>query len=666
MKKFSFAILCALLGTSCCLSSCGDDDDKDNKDDNVECSATQACANADQYCSADSKCVDKLADDADCTDAKECKSGKCEGNKCVANADQPADKKDDGAACTNADECKSGKCEGNLCVAAEQPADKKDDGADCVEADECKSGKCEGGKCGDGEAEEKLDDGEDCESPEQCKSGKCEDGKCGDKSEEPVTEGQPCSDDNNCTISKNERCVDKICHTADSLVSKGECESGDAGYCFGNIKVSCEDGENWSQYVKDDCGDNICEEANGNPICKVKEVDPGECSNANVGAIVYACGGEVEGNGSNISIKRTCTKNGTKYEWVDVPTNCDMSNGYGCLAACPEDACSSIGVCKVDIGSDCSNDNYCKSGYCKDKKCATPEPSTDKKNDGEKCTKADECKSGKCESGKCGKTQANEKLDDGANCNKDEDCKSNYCHESKCEQKQAEPLENGAVCTDDKECKSGYCETDDDETRKCAEKPQDPPTPDGKACTDDKGCDSSKNERCVDKVCLTADKLDKKECSEAEAGYCFGNIRVFCNVQESASLYDTQDCKEAECNDNGGKPICKAKEVEDPSKCTEANVDAVAYSCGGDLNDDGSYTIAITKTCTKDGSEYKWVEKTDNCQNDDACWSNHASSKCIGTYPNDFENGKACTTNLNCKSDYCDTSSKKCADKPEN
>ena len=406
MKKFSFAILCALLGASCCLSSCGDDND-DKKSDDVACSTEKPCENADQYCNANSECVDKLADDAECADANQCKSGACNDGKCGA-----------------------------------------------AKADDC--------KCDDGSA--------------------CPDG-----------------DKNKCT-SKAEDC-------------------------------KCDDGS--------DCPDGD---------------------------------------------KTKCT--------------------------------SKAEDCKCDDGSDC--------------------PDGDKN----KCEgAAEECK-----------------CDDGSNC-PDGD-------KAKCTPASTEPLANGEVCNDNNECKSGYCETVDDETRKCADKPEDDPKPDGKACTDDSKCDASKGERCIDTVCLTADKLDKTKCSEAETGYCFGNIRVFCNVQESASLYDTQDCKDAECNDNAGKPVCKAKEPADPTKCTAENVDAVVYSCGGDLNEDGSYTKSITKTCTKDGSNYKWVDKEKDC-GDDACWSNHASSACLGTYPNDFENGKDCSSNLNCKSDYCDTATKKCADKPE-
>ena len=408
MKKFRFTVLCALLSTSCCFVAC--DDSK--SDDDPECSIENACTDTNKYCSDEGACVDKKADDADCANANECKSGKCESNKCVA-AESGDAKKDNGAACKSADECKSGKCEDDKCVANESGdekecsaekactdtnkycsaegacVDKKDNDADCANANECKSGKCDSNKCvadASGEVEEKecsdtkactdtnkycsaegacVDkkvDGSTCSSANECKSGKCEQGNCLPAVVEPECSATKACTDTNKFCSDEGTCEDKKNDDA-TCSSDKECKSN---YCEGDASSSEEfegvcktkseenDKKKVSDYKGQECasiGEIFCVE-DGVVVCKEfgtsAVYDATVCSKSQVCAVSGSTGGcfdicDKENATKTICdtnavnegadyfgvIKLTCTKEGSVTYWK--PTGTDRC-GQGCYA----------------------------------------------------------------------------------------------------------------------------------------------------------------------------------------------------------------------------------------------------------------------------------------------------------------------------------------------
>ena len=226
-------------------------------------------------------------------------------------------------------------------------------------------------------------------------------------------------------------------------------------------------------------------------------------------------------------------------------------------------------------------------------------------------------------------------------------------------------LKNDEICNGNDECASGNCESVDEETSKCAPAGTNPGPVDECDPSNANACSDGK--LCIKNACKTADDLDHTECSPStDSDYCFGNVKVNCLEVNGVSQYSKESCTDgAECVVSDRIASCVLPTV-DPDECTEANADAVIYSCSGDEVDDsfGGYSKSIEKKCTQGTDGYAWVETVSNCTGGDACYPKHASSKCLNTLPNEQAIGADCFgKDFNCASDFCDPDTNKCAEK---
>ena len=113
-----------------------------------------------------------------------------------------------------------------------------------------------------------LPNGEICLGNDECISGNCETVdedtmKCAEKENGGGESGDACDADNPCAA--DAQCINSVCKTADDLAFT-ECSYSDSDYCFGNIKVACEDGSSWSMYMKTTCAEG-CELDHGTAKC---------------------------------------------------------------------------------------------------------------------------------------------------------------------------------------------------------------------------------------------------------------------------------------------------------------------------------------------------------------------------------------------------------------
>ena len=81
--------------------------------------------------------------------------------------------------------------------------------------------------------------------------------KCAEKDNGGGETGQACGSDGDEPCPVDSQCINHVCKTADDLAFT-ECTYTDPDYCFGNIKVSCDEGSWGNMYMKTTCSEG-CE-----------------------------------------------------------------------------------------------------------------------------------------------------------------------------------------------------------------------------------------------------------------------------------------------------------------------------------------------------------------------------------------------------------------------
>ena len=314
MKKFSMAMLIALMGAGF-VTACGSDSDDDNSNDANACQEVKcdAVANADgvakgEDCACEYTCKSGFVEVEGGNGAFACEepeADKCKEVKCdaIANADGVA--KGEDCACEYT--CKSGfdKVDGaNGSFTCEASAEEDEapckDFAGCEGVslpyvctpteDEAAEGGCKAVlSCGSDYT--KVDDADNangfrcllpdnaiCLGDDECISGNCEvvddeTRKCAPKSDGGEGEGEgggsdakACdpSDANACGA--DGLCIANVCKTADDFNFKEGNSYSDSDYCFGKVRVSCEMGDTWDMYTKTTCSEG-CELKGGKASC---------------------------------------------------------------------------------------------------------------------------------------------------------------------------------------------------------------------------------------------------------------------------------------------------------------------------------------------------------------------------------------------------------------
>ena len=230
-------------------------------------------------------------------------------------------------------------------------------------------------------------------------------------------------------------------------------------------------------------------------------------------------------------------------------------------------------------------------------------------------------------------------------------------------------LPNGEICQGNDECISGNCETIDEDTMKCAEKDNGGGET-GQACGSDGDEPCPVDSQCISGHCKAADDIIHTSCSpDSSQDYCFGNMKVYClEGNDGNAQYSYENCDEdATCTVEGLTARCVLNAPVDPTVCSAATEGNVAYSCGGDEDEEnwGGYKKSIAKTCTNNSGTYEWVESSINCASYESCYPKHAAKRCTTGSPLDYAIGRECYNNdLNCASDYCDPSTNLCAERP--
>ena len=209
----------------------------DRAAENAACTRDAACA-SDLYCSADKKCTAKADDGTDCKEAKECKGGYCNDDKCASSAKPTL--KANGEACTDALECQSSYCDGKVC--ADKPEEPK---VACSGYDK---------KCGEGEI---------CSADYVCKKsdkkGLLEACTIADDNTDDCDEGLKCR-------SNSRKCDLK------QLVEKMDCKEASAT-CEGTVYVACIENASYGgstfSYQAESCAKTgkTCMTANGKTGC---------------------------------------------------------------------------------------------------------------------------------------------------------------------------------------------------------------------------------------------------------------------------------------------------------------------------------------------------------------------------------------------------------------
>jgi hypothetical protein len=272
-----------------------------------------------------------------CIKNKECRSEKCEKDKCVCKSDGD---------CPNGQACFTPVTKANYCASTSKPL-----GAACSKNGQCASDKCEKDRCV-------------CKANGDCPNGQA----CFT----PVGKANYCASTSQAlgaSCSKNSQCASDKCQQ-DTCVCKadGDCPNGQAcytpvgkaNYCASTSKALGASCSKNSQCASDKCEQDTC-------VCKSN----GDCPN---GQTCYTPVGKANYCAStNKALGATCSKD----------SQCASDK-------CEQDTC----VCKSN--GDCLNGQTCYTPVGKANYCASTTKAL-----GASCSKNSQCASDKCEKGEC-------------------------------------------------------------------------------------------------------------------------------------------------------------------------------------------------------------------------------------------------------------------------
>ena len=609
-----------------------------------------------QPCTNDNQCQSTVCDTVGsntCEPANACGNGKVDsGEACddggTANGDGCSSTclLENGEPCTNDNQCASDTCDtlgSNTC----EPANSCGNGA--VESGEyCDDGNTSNG---DGCSSNCLrENGQPCTNDNQCASTVCDTvgsstcepaNACGNGAVEAgeacddggtangdgcsssclLENGEPCTNDNQCTSTVCDTAGSNTCEPANACgngtVEAGEaCDDGNTATgdgcdnsCLLEIGEPCSNGPQ--------CASGVCNTGAMPPVC----APPSGCGNGSLDA-GEACddGNNNNGDGCNASCLledlEPCTDNSqcasnacdtlgsNTCEPADMCGNGTVETGEACDdgGTANGDGCNS--TCELENGEPCNNNNQCASNACDTLGSNTCEP-------------ANSCGNGTEEAG--------EYCDDGNTANGD------GCNAS-CE------LEDGQPCADGTQCASGVCDTVGSNTCEPANTCGNGVLEAGEACddggtADGDGCDSSclldVGEPCSDNTqCTTA------VCNMAE-------MPPVCAPPTgcgNGTLDPGEGCDDG--NNSQGDGCDAACRIEDDGPCTD-NGQCASGAC----DTVGSNTCEPANMCgngTLDAGEGCDDGNTDP---DDGC-----SATCF------LEDDQPCTLSSECATNYCDTS----------
>jgi len=326
MKKFTMAMLLALLGVGFVACDDDKDDDKgDNKDEKVSCEKTTCTAS-----DANASGVAKVDGDS-CKCEFSCKEGYKPAAGSSSDENIKCEKDEEGGSSQKED------CSTKTCTAADANATgvAKADGDSCKCEFSCNNGY----KLADGSKNDEtikcefilLENGASCNGNNECKSGNCAsandegDGVCAEKEEE--TGAKACEKDSECDSAKGEYCVSGLCKTASDF--SGECSTDNGNFCVGNSLVVCNDGGGMAtvaQYSVTACGDNaVCGTSPKNIVgcfdaCTEEKAETKKCDTSDPD----------EDYGYRAEIIYVCTKvDGKLFSVADRVQQCGMGQTCG-------------------------------------------------------------------------------------------------------------------------------------------------------------------------------------------------------------------------------------------------------------------------------------------------------------------------------------------------
>ena len=616
-------------------------------DDGVACTKGDACSGG--ICQGEP---------VKCEQADTCRSWACDSKSGKCAATDLGGTCSDGNKCTEADECKAGKCLGTKfdfvkkcndddpctkdvcketkgCVHEPLTNSPCDDNNACTEGDTCQSGVCTAGsdKC-PCKKDADCDDKNMCNGMEYC--DKSTPGKFVCKSN-PETEPAhlPCSE------TQDTVCQHNTCQAATgdcAIVKKTDgvaCDDGsqcthqeacDDGYCLGKLTAKCDDGklctsdacdpkkgcvylsntrdcdEDANKCTVDTCKDKVCVPGPQKP-CDDHNVCTTDSCNKKTGdcAFVAADGEGCDADGSVCTPKDACKESKCA---ADKPKSCDDGN------PCTTDECDAKTGCTHVANSDLCNadDDKCTVGDgCKEKVCV---PGNKRScDDGDVCT-ADGCDKA---TGKC--TMPPEQ--DGTPCDKDNSLCTvkDACVEGKCTAGTALDCDDGNPCTTDgcdpkTECthvaNTAACDADANKCTvgdQCKDKHCIAGTPrpcdDGNVCTNDT-CDKATG------ACKAPPKQDGFGC-DADSSVCTvkdGCKEGKCTAGPAEDCDDGKVCTTDSCDPKAGcVNTANTAPCDDGNACTKADV-CQAEACKGVAVDAG-VVCDDGNPCTTDGCDPK-------------------------------------------------------------
>ncbi len=577
---------------------------------------------------------------------------------------------DDGNACTINDVCSNGICQGvpvvcdplNECSTrscdpngAEGNCDTItpiNEGGDCDDQNPCSTnGICSNGAC--------ISTPVTCQPPDQCHVATCDpigtNGNCDIIN--IVENGEPCNDDNACTI--NDACWDGSCQgNTFTCNPPDDCNSAscDPTGAEGNCDTITPDNEGGTCNDDNPCTNNdIC--SNGHCVgksftceppndCNIATCDP-MGADGNCDMIDWAENGKDCDDDDPCTIDEECFKG----DCVGFPIICDPPNECSAAACDPEGEEGNCGNITpdnegetCDDGDVCTIDDTCSNGFCVGNPVVCPDPDT--------------CNIASCDPvGTNGNCTIIEPANEGGPCDDEDACTINdVCSNGNCRgvSFECEPPDvcNLAFC--DPTGTNGNCDNliPTNENGSCD---------DGNPCTIDDIC-SNGTCKGVSVVCDQPYTCNIVSCDPVGTN---GNCDVITPANDGGSCDDSDPCTIDDVCSNGTCEgisfACNQPDVCNIASCdpigTNGNCDAITPTNNGGACDDGD-PCTVDDMCSN--GTCKGIPII--CDQPDAC--NIASCNPVGTNGNcdiitptneggTCDDNNPCTVNDACSNGIC-------------
>ncbi len=571
-----------------------------------------------------------------CDDGNPCTVGDyCSNKTCKSGTGRP-DCGDDNT-CTN-DSCSPTACTGDDCELTDYCTHQAvNDGATCSDNNQCTlDDRCLSGICTPGSSTKSCDDGKYC-TDDVCDS---EILPPNDPCLHVALTGEPCSDNNSCT-------VDDVC------TSQGLCQPGENS-------MECPTADDPVEDKDLACREYYCDDVQG---CKWRPIS-GSCDDSNPCSLGDYCSGGICYSGPTTDLcndNKTCTTDsciayvGCRNDPREGP--CEDYD------PCTENDHCDSGEC-VGTPKNCEDGNICTQNWCEPGiGCDSLNLTGGDCNDNNLCTVNDTCSNGQC----LGSTRdctdyfpgGGENTCTTDSCNPLTGCEytnnTNFCND-------------GNACTVNDVCSGGQCTGTAricNDYNDCTEDTCDPSNAaepcgfrqytqaEGVRCNaDEDGCTVS--DTCYDGACHAGGTADctgiSDQCNE---GYCLSTTFDSYTCETDSTVYEGDICNA----DNDG---CTVNDTCQSGSCSPGN--QADCSSADDACNVG-YCVSTSYYgygCEKDPTP----KENDSCNDNDVCTSSSAcqSGDCIGTA--NAPDGTVCDSDDDpCTIDQC--SSGTCEHQPD-